>query len=238
MIIPTHCPICGKFLLTKKLLNLSFPSYEGHNDCVKIIKKHERERLEEARKAERALEIEQLIHDGFEGQINWKQRSWEQWVENSENKGVTELLKGLVHDSKGLLLSGTPGIGKTHLLAATAIQFAKEYERPFKFIRFGNWADEIRAVPPERTEMMTKELQQIPFLFLDDIGTSVISDHIEGKLCRILDYRLEFKLPTFISTNVSGDEINKIFSPRIMSRLIGLCEWIDLSDKYEDWRAK
>jgi DNA replication protein DnaC len=231
-----NCEICGGILKTRTLLNCTFPTMIGHEECTKILNK--RDELEKKERQKKQAEQENLerLEIGFAGSsINWNARSFEQWVENSDNKPVVEFLKAWGTCTKGLVLSGTVGVGKTHLLAATANHLASRGFK-FRFHRFSVWADKIRAVDFSTAEQMILEASDVSLLFLDDLGSATITDHVEAKFCRILDHRLEFNKPLFCSTNLTEIELKSFFSPRIVSRLLGLCEWIELSNFKKDWR--
>jgi DNA replication protein DnaC len=233
------CKICKKIQQTKRLYGIDFPINEGHEECLIIERAQEEIKEKNKYEAEKQAHRQNLLFSGFAGaSIDWRRRTWEQWVENDENKGVTELLKGLGYEAKGLVLSGAPGVGKTHLLVATAVQMVLDHGKEIKFIRFSTWADEMRSVNFEHAGEMLKTLQSSDALFIDDIGASSITEHIEDKFIRILDYRLEFNMQTYISTNLSQDEAAKAFSPRVFSRLTGLCEWINILNIKKDWRNK
>jgi DNA replication protein DnaC len=237
--LPKFCPICGLELQLRILLNKPYRSMVGHDECVKIMKEQDRIAEEEKRAIECREEMVRDLWACFDGSsIDPSRRSWEQWVENNENSGITDRLKGWTHKDKGLVLSGGPGIGKTHLLAAVAIQAFWEQGRRFKFIRLAEWADEIRSCSFERAQEMVLQLKRADIVFFDDLGAGIITDHIETKLTMILDHRLEFNCPTFFSTNLTDLDANKILSGRIMSRISGLCRWINVTSIKSDWRNK
>lgn len=232
-----NCEICAKELTTKRIFNMEIPSMIGHEDCMVLLKEQDLIKKNEQIIKKRKEEIANIIKKGFsDAAIDWRARTFDTWVENSENKPVVEFLKQWGINDKGLSLSGLAGVGKTHLLAALATHLATEKLIDFQFLRFPIWSDKMRSVNFEQAEQMVLEIQNVNLLFLDDIGANTITDHIESKFCRILDYRLEFKLPLFITTNLSSEDLKNTFSTRIVSRLFGLCDWIELDKLKKDWR--
>jgi len=233
------CPICKEELPMRKLFNKQYPSYAGHEKCVEIMNTRDQDIREQKRAIECRLEMEAELYGCFAGaSINPARRTWELWSENSENKAVTEFLRQWRYPNKGMVLSGGTGIGKTHILTAIAIAAFWQQGVRFKFIRVAEWADDLRSCQFERAKEMVTELKRASIVLFDDLGAGIITDHVESKLCMILDHRLEFNLPTFFSTNLSSDDMDKLFSARIMSRISGLCEWINLSAIKSDWRYK
>ena len=58
-------------------------------------------------------------------------------------------------------------------------------------------------------------------LVIDDLGAEFITSFTTAALYNIINTRMNMSLPTIISTNLSLTEIEKTYSNRISSRLIG-----------------
>jgi DNA replication protein DnaC len=236
---PKICKVCGKEFAIKMAGNIPMRISEGHEKCKEILNANDRyaEEIQSKKDDEERCQFE--LAGGFRySATDWTRRTWNGWAENSENKPVADVLRVKGYNEKGTVLSGGPGIGKTHLLAATAVEIHRASRRKFLFVDFARWSDLIRSAEFSKSLELISELENIDTLFIDDIGTNSITDHLEDKFCRILSYRLEFNKPTYISTNLTLKEADKTFSPRIMSRLRSLCDWIDIKRIKSDWRNK
>ncbi len=127
--------------------------------------------------------------------------------------------------SESLLMLGGTGLGKTHLstaIAKTVIE--KGYDvfynsavgmiSDFEDRRFGN---SIGMGDADNTERyITCDL-----LIIDDLGTEVVNQFTQSTLYYVINTRLNSNRPTIISTNLRNDEIMKVYSDRITSRLMG-----------------
>ena len=58
-------------------------------------------------------------------------------------------------------------------------------------------------------------------LIIDDLGTEMVNKFTEIQLFTCIQERINNKVSTIISTNLSFDDINNIYSERIFSRLTG-----------------
>ncbi|MDU5765202.1 MAG: ATP-binding protein [Streptococcus salivarius] len=126
------------------------------------------------------------------------------------------------------LLTGTTGIGKTHLtiaMAKTLNETFKERGTP-KSVLFVNLTEILRKVR-ESFKFESKEgyysrlLMEVDYLILDDLGVKQ-SDSGRSKssweeefIFDVLSHRKN----TIISTNLSNDEIANLYSERVASRI-------------------
>jgi len=82
------------------------------------------------------------------------------------------------------------------------------------------------------SEAMIEAAQNVPVLFLDDMGDpdrrGMESNDKRDILFQIVNHRLVHSKPTFITTNLAGSDIAKQFGHRIASRLLELCEWCNV----------
>ena len=143
------------------------------------------------------------------------------------NKGIKE---------KGLYLNGNFGSGKTYMISALFNELAKkgvksyivyfpELLRSLKSSFSSNEYEEIGF--EDKFEIIKK----IPFLLIDDIGAENVTpwsrDEILGTL---LQYRMDAKLPTFFTSNLTIDEleahlsitngkVDKVKARRIIERI-------------------
>ncbi len=140
------------------------------------------------------------------------------YIDDTERTGIIKWLENFINkypsnpNLKGLYLSGNFGGGKTYLIAAMFNELAKK--GAYSAIIY--WPEYLRSLKAsfdvdfgERFEY----IQKIPLLLIDDIGaenaTAWGRDEILGP---ILQYRMQEQLPTFFTSNLNIDDLEKHFS--------------------------
>jgi len=144
---------------------------------------------------------------------------------------------------KWVYLSGTFGVGKTHLLNAV-----KTHLRSIAtYVNTADLSDNIyEAVGNHTLGDLTDSLIGIPVLLLDDLGsehkTDNSSDFLQSVLYKVINgrYARGFDRPTFITSNLPVSELSK--SPidnlrRIASRLSDNELVVELVSKQADYRG-
>lgn len=61
-------------------------------------------------------------------------------------------------------------------------------------------------------------------LFVDDVEVMKLSDWLHEELYRIFDYRYQERMPTFIATNLSSEELRNHLGDRVARRIIDMTE--------------
>lgn len=127
-------------------------------------------------------------------------------------------------DAKSLLMRGTTGLGKTHLSLAIANEvISKGFGVIYcstpnilsklesqRFSRFN-----------EQTENTEEYLTQCDLLILDDLGTEFITQYTSSAIYNVLNTRIMLGKPTIISTNMDIRELERSYSQRFVSRIMG-----------------
>ena len=132
-------------------------------------------------------------------------------------------------DSPSLFLYGETGLGKTHLslaIAGTAIEngYGVVYgsaQNLFSMLereRFG------RSEEPDGTT--EEKLLCCDLLILDDLGAEFSTQFTVAELYNIINTRIAKELPTIINSNVSIEELEKRYTSRVTSRIIGCYQMI------------
>lgn len=127
-------------------------------------------------------------------------------------------------DSPSLYFYGDTGLGKTHLSLSIANEVIKNgfnvvYNSAQNLLskiereRFGR-SDE----PDGTTE---EKLLNCDLLILDDLGAEFSTQFTVSAIYNIINTRINSGMPTIISTNLEYDEIEKKYTQRIASRIIG-----------------
>lgn len=124
----------------------------------------------------------------------------------------------------------TPGTGKTYLTAAIIHHYMHK-NIPCLYLKEKDFINKLREQINDgfSEEQYLKYMCENSMIVLDDICSSRTNspDASEGKmtdwhkdmLFTFLDYRVNSRLPTIITSNYSLDDLGKMFHPRFISRL-------------------
>lgn len=126
-----------------------------------------------------------------------------------------------------LLLQGGTGLGKTYLSACIArvvagAGYAVAYETAataldaFECAKFQRSSDSGEAAAQRVEQYLGCDL-----MILDDLGTEMITAYSTSALYTLINTRLTRKKATIISTNCSNEELQKKYTPQILSRIKG-----------------
>jgi DNA replication protein DnaC len=161
-----------------------------------------------------------------------------------ENQQVVQRLKAWrTGDDFGFLITGPAGTGKSHLAFAILNQMISEWvasptEESSLYLRdvpLPSYFSVSELLATMRAKEGTSELDRKLLLpnpiFLDDLGTESITDWSRDILFRIFEYRLNHRYPTFITSNLTLNELKDRLHERVTSRIIGLCVPVMLKGK-------
>ena len=132
--------------------------------------------------------------------------------------------------SRGLILYGATGRGKTHSVWTLLRRLADE-ERGIVVLDSAKWADECgeRFKNGSIHEWLENQ-EQIAILFWDDIDKAVFSERVQELFFRVFKFRCENGLPTIITTNLN-ESIRDRFAPEVgaafVERIVTHCEAVE-----------
>lgn len=129
-------------------------------------------------------------------------------------------------DSDSLIMTGGTGLGKTHLALAIANEVIKKGKgviyisapgmvSALEEFQFGREAPEEEITP--------KLLSDCDLLIIDDLGTEFLNNFSRGAIYNVFNSRITRGKPTIISTNLSFSELEKNYTDRFVSRVMGYC---------------
>lgn len=136
-----------------------------------------------------------------------------------------------------MLYSAEPGMGKTHLMAATVNRIINKWEgdpegitrRPIRFESGPGLVRRIRSTyfrapgsQHETEEDVYNELKGVRLLLLDDVGKERPSDFTRETYWYIIDERLKYNLPVIISTRVMIDPLEELMGEDTVDRIFGM----------------
>ncbi|MBR4012792.1 MAG: ATP-binding protein [Clostridia bacterium] len=123
------------------------------------------------------------------------------------------------------LITGTSGLGKTHLSSAVA---EKVIERGYDVLyvsaislisdfeenRFGSGMGSGKAHDVRR-------YYEADLLIIDDLGTEISNKFTQSCIYEVINTRINNRKSTIINTNLNSTEIKSVYSERIASRILG-----------------
>lgn len=152
-------------------------------------------------------------------------------------QNANEYIKRLVNFSKdycnklrennyGLYFFGNSGVGKTYL-ATAMVNYLVDNNKRAMFITATDFFDLINtysfSFSNEKKELKEKIdlLKEIDFLVIDDLGSEIFYKQNNSFLSTLLDARIDKKLETVITSNLSQYDIADNYDTRISSRISG-----------------
>lgn len=143
---------------------------------------------------------------------------------------------------QGLYLSGNYGVGKTYLLGAIANDLARKQNVHTLILHVPTFSVEIRdAISDNSVLDRVHKIQRVPLLMFDDIGGETQSPWFrDDVLGVILQYRMQERLPTFFSSNLTipnlaefmaagkNGQDDSLKANRIMARINFLAQEINI----------
>lgn len=143
--------------------------------------------------------------------------------------------------SLGLFLSGSCGVGKTHLIIWCADMLLRKGEDVY-FTNVNEMFNEIKkSYSAEAPIDYERFIKQVQILVLDDLGAEYMKEFDAKKLFEIVDTRNRHNLQTLYTSNLNVDGLRKKYSDdtkglndidadRIVSRILGYCESATIND--------
>jgi primosomal protein DnaI len=140
---------------------------------------------------------------------------------------------------KGLYLSGSFGSGKTYLISAAFNELAKN-DIKSTIVFWPAFLKELKEGFYSNDNEKYHHTLKTPLLLIDDIGAETVTAWARDEiLCPILQYRMDKKLPTFLTSNLNIEELSEFLSVtknsvdtvkarRIIERIKQLCNQEEL----------
>lgn len=137
---------------------------------------------------------------------------------------------------KGLYIHGPVGTGKTHI--AYALKKHWDEQNPYKHASFRNTPELLQSTKDDfdrenydkRRAMETlKETSNL--IILDDIGTEQATGWVLDQLYLLINKRYIEMLPMVFTSNLSIEEVGRTLGDRIASRIVEMCDIIELTGK-------
>lgn len=125
--------------------------------------------------------------------------------------------------SPGLLMRGSTGLGKTHLSLAIANEVIKKGFGVI-YVSTQNMATRLEKEKFRGIGMDVNSEELLigcELLIIDDLGTEFSTNFSNAAIYNIVNSRIMKGNPTIISTNLSMKELERSYTERMVSRIIG-----------------
>ncbi|WP_050793728.1 DnaA ATPase domain-containing protein [Streptomyces viridosporus] len=132
-----------------------------------------------------------------------------------------------------LFLTGAIGVGKTHTAWKTCRRWLEAQYGPgqpwqgspvIKTFRSTALFDALRPDAPEgEGRALSKKLQKVDLLFIDDLAAARPSSWTQERLFEIFDERYIRRRPVIITCDVLPNQLSEVTGPRVASRLTEMC---------------
>lgn len=222
-----HCSVCHRAVQTR----VEFEGIQKTVRCVCDCKLKEFRQHEERQKQE-ALERKRRICFAETNMADWTFENDDRKNPKLSNAMVryAEQFKDFKKDSKGLLLYGTVGTGKTYYAACIANRLI-DHGYSVLMTNFARLTNKIQGMCEGKQEFIDS-LNDYTLLIIDDLGAERKSEFMQEMVFNIIDSRYRSGLPFIITTNLTADEIKKpqeVSYQRIYDRILERCFPIKVS---------
>lgn len=128
----------------------------------------------------------------------------------------------------GLIFSGLPGTGKSHLAAAVMQAIMPTHQALYmtcmgmiRAVR-GTWRRESET---SETEMLSR-FGKVPLLVLDEVGVQYGTDGEQTIIFEVMDRRYRDMQPTILLTNQNAKGFSEFVGERVYDRLREVSTWV------------
>lgn len=213
-------------------------------DCVEANLAQERQAQADAEAKRRQERIVALIDDAniparFIGRTfdNYRTSTAAQEKALAVVRDYAETFPKHYKAGTGLVLSGLPGTGKSHLAGAVLQHIMPDYVGLYvtcmamiRAIR-STWRKDSEKGEREMLEMFTS----VPLLVLDEIGVQYGTDGEQTIIFDVLDRRYRDMKPTILLTNQAKQGFREFIGERSFDRLVETSRWVPFD--WESYRA-
>ena len=125
--------------------------------------------------------------------------------------------------SKGAILLGKTGLGKTHLSLAVVNRLLERGFNVYYDTAAGlmNRLERQRFSKTETDDELEEDVYGSDLLVIDDLGTEFSTAFTTAALYDVVNTRINRGLPTFLNSNMTLPEIEERYSQRLTSRVVG-----------------
>lgn len=150
-----------------------------------------------------------------------------------------------LNSERGLFIHGRVGVGKSATCTLLLMERVKawfgswdgSHQEPepmaYRFISYPLFVMKlqdayIRGETDKTAYRMIQEASKIPILVIDDLGAEKLTDFVRQATYTLINEREQWRKTTYITSNWSVKEIADQIDVRVASRIVGLCDVIEM----------
>jgi len=140
----------------------------------------------------------------------------------------------ILDNRRGIYLWGKSGTGKTHIAYAIK-KYCFEIADPKIPVIFKNVPQFLKEIKDDYGRQLSDKeypLENImnnrDLLIFDDLGSEKMSEWVEEVFYLLINNRYEEMIPIIFTSNYSIQELSTRLSDRIISRIVGSCDIVEL----------
>ena len=206
------CPHCGD------------TGYIGSNMCRclrELCAQEQRKTLGAAFRGSERFETFRL--DYYPDTVNYQLKISPRALMEKNLRHCREYARYFSQGGGNLLLSGTTGLGKTHLALSIGYAVGEQgysvcYETAASLF---SKLERARFTHNEEAMAQSEKIETCDLLIVDDLGTEMPGQFVTAALYGLLNQRLLEGKSMVITTNLTVEETSQRYSPQIASRLHG-----------------
>lgn len=231
-----HCRVCGKPLQTVLHIKIADRVDETRTvrcrcKCPTEAEIREREIAEfEAEQCRERRRRACFCVKGRDRQLDGNMEKWTFAADDRKKPELSDAMRRYAQqfqqhrlDSKGLLLYGDVGTGKTYLAACIANEVI-DMGYTARMTNFANIGNELQGTWEKQAYI--DDLCKHDLLIIDDLGAERKSEYMQEIVWNVIDARYRAGGPMIITTNLTTDELSKpgeIGYSRIYDRILERC---------------
>ena len=181
-------------------------------------------------------ELEQYRRIGFsESELLKNNFQNDKYPESILSKLARSYVENFSTNSRGLLLYGNVGTGKTFYASCIANALIDKGTRCL-VTNFPKLISTLQGMFNDR-QTYIDSLNSFSLLVIDDLGVERDTEYVNEMVTNVIDSRYRIGKPLIVTTNITKQQLystNDIAKERIYSRLIEMCELVEV--KGEDKR--
>lgn len=145
------------------------------------------------------------------------------------------------NEQNSIMLLGSPGVGKTHLLQAIAIKLIKECKVPVIYMSYVDVMTKLKQLKNDGTEYqkLINKYKNAKVLFIDDLFKGKITESDILVSFEIINFRINKRLPMMISSELILEDLIK-YDRATTGRLFNAAKGfiMQVTGKENDYRLK